>query len=378
MIVARFGRVARPVHVPAIRRAHALRTAPAARPDARALRTDRARGFAQASRRRRARASASARLTWKPSFRCVSALCSRVSASAAFAACGKCATRSACPRRSPVRRRCPPSLRRHGAPRVSRRAAQAVRTRCSRQPRSPPTSISAPVPIASAILSSRHARGDFGIFDREEPAEAAADLRLLELAQLATRPPTTAAAAARPSRPSRAATSRNRDTRRRHGTPPPRAVTPRTFTRNENSSCVFAASAPRALAPRRIVRRAVLDSARGSCRRTSPDGTTTKSYGSNAAMTLRASAAASLASPPLYAGWPQQLCDGTSTSQPACSSSFAAANPICGPEHIGKAGHEQRDPRRVRHCRGHEARRRRASPGRRPRMRLCGIAAPSA
>ena len=36
-------------------------------------------------------------------------------------------------------------------------------------------------------------------------------------------------------------------------------------------------------------------------------------------------------SPPLYAGWPQQVCTaGASTTQPASSSSLTAANPTAG------------------------------------------------
>src|SRR6185437_4376705 len=61
-----------------------------------------------------------------------------------------------------------------------------------------------------------------------------------------------------------------------------------------------------------------------------PDGATTYSNGSNASMTCRAKSAACLSAPEFHAGCPQQVCTGTSTSQPACSSSLTAEKPTLG------------------------------------------------
>src|SRR5579871_1969952 len=61
-----------------------------------------------------------------------------------------------------------------------------------------------------------------------------------------------------------------------------------------------------------------------------PDGATTWSQDANAVITWAAISCAVGRSPALKAGWPQQLCGGTSTTQPASSSSFAAAKPTEG------------------------------------------------
>src|SRR5215471_2970167 len=61
-----------------------------------------------------------------------------------------------------------------------------------------------------------------------------------------------------------------------------------------------------------------------------PEGATTWSYDAKASITCSAMARAFRRSPELNAGWPQQVCGGTSTVQPASSRSFAAANPIEG------------------------------------------------
>src|SRR2546428_4145 len=62
-----------------------------------------------------------------------------------------------------------------------------------------------------------------------------------------------------------------------------------------------------------------------------PDGVTRKSQSSNSATTLAARAFASARSPELYAGWPQQVCDGgTKASAPPDSISSIAAKPIDG------------------------------------------------
>ena len=115
-------------------------------------------------------ASACARLTWKPSFRCVSALCRRASPSAARAACGKrCASLKASPRRSPVAIRSP-AITSAAWRTASLSPRRAIRPdRCSRQPRSPPTSISAPVLSASAILSSAMRADTSGYFTEKNP-----------------------------------------------------------------------------------------------------------------------------------------------------------------------------------------------------------------
>src|SRR5216684_1245564 len=61
-----------------------------------------------------------------------------------------------------------------------------------------------------------------------------------------------------------------------------------------------------------------------------PDGATTLSYGAKASITCAAMSRVVARSPELKAGWPQQLCSGTSTVQPASSRSFAAAKPTEG------------------------------------------------
>src|ERR1700719_2172593 len=61
-----------------------------------------------------------------------------------------------------------------------------------------------------------------------------------------------------------------------------------------------------------------------------PDGATTKSQGANVAITCSAISRVVARSPELKAGWPQQLCGGTSTVQPASSKSFTAAKPTDG------------------------------------------------
>src|SRR3972149_2293123 len=61
-----------------------------------------------------------------------------------------------------------------------------------------------------------------------------------------------------------------------------------------------------------------------------PDGVTTKSQGAKAAITCSAMARALARSPELNAGCPQQACRGTTTVQPASSSSLTAAKPTEG------------------------------------------------
>src|ERR1700686_4404150 len=61
-----------------------------------------------------------------------------------------------------------------------------------------------------------------------------------------------------------------------------------------------------------------------------PDGATTKSKGAKASIACSAMSRLVARSPELKAGWPQQLCGGTCTVQPASSRSFAAAKPTDG------------------------------------------------
>src|ERR1700680_2565550 len=61
-----------------------------------------------------------------------------------------------------------------------------------------------------------------------------------------------------------------------------------------------------------------------------PDGATTKSKGANASIVCSAMSRLVARSPELKAGWPQQLCGGTCTLQPASSRSFTAARPTDG------------------------------------------------
>src|ERR1700686_2626545 len=61
-----------------------------------------------------------------------------------------------------------------------------------------------------------------------------------------------------------------------------------------------------------------------------PDGATTKSKGAKASIACLAMSRLVARSPELKAGWPQQLCGGTCTLQPASSRSFTAAKPTDG------------------------------------------------
>src|SRR5580692_6761010 len=61
-----------------------------------------------------------------------------------------------------------------------------------------------------------------------------------------------------------------------------------------------------------------------------PDGATTKSKGAKTSMICAAISRLVARSPELNAGWPQQVCGGTSTVQPASSKSLTAAKPTDG------------------------------------------------